>query len=54
MNALEEVDDENEMESPRTKRHQSGETIQQPKKKATKITEEEHSSVDRSRDGRNI
>ena len=57
MNALEEVDDENEAESPRNKKGNNapgGDNENKPKKKATKITEEENSSVDRSRDGRNF
>ena len=57
MNALEEVDDENEAESPRNKKgsgNAPGDNENKPKKKATKITEEENSSVDRSRDGRNF
>lgn len=62
MNALEELDDEHDLESPRggkkaaAKTHEARKNNsntdninpQSPKKKATKITEEEHSSVDRS------
>ena len=55
MNSLEEVDDENDIESPRNNQD-DGESLHnnnpQPKKKATKITEEENSSVDRSMDGK--